>query len=121
MRRALSSRRFLIRWTGHDHQVSVSGVGGNPVSTAATRDDLLSVVSALTVSAVEQRRWEQEYRGKAEASFRLANEHDENPLLYAKYRSEQNMFERFAAQAAGTANAFEISADMINKYVEVPE
>lgn len=89
------------------------------MTAAATRDDLLSVVSALTQSAEQQRVWEQEYRAKAQVSRDAARDTD-NQLDYQRYRTEESLWERFASHASGTANAFEVSADMINKYVTVP-
>jgi hypothetical protein len=87
------------------------------VSAAATRDDLASVVQALTGSAKEQRRWQAEYEAKAAAQFRLSNENDEDPLLSAQHRANQALWERFAAQARGSATAYEVSADMLKRYV----
>jgi len=75
------------------------------VSAAATRDDLASVVTALTESAAMQRRWQTEYKEKA-------TQCDGDSLLHG-------LWLRFAAEARGTALAFEISADMISKYVGV--
>jgi hypothetical protein len=63
------------------------------------------VVTALTESAATQRQWEKEYRATA------AQLNDEP--------STKAMWLRFAAQAKGTAWAFEVSADMISKYVGV--
>jgi hypothetical protein len=75
------------------------------MSAAATRDDLAGLVVALTESAAMQRRWEAEYDAKAETLT----------------GSARDVFLRFAAQAKGTATAFEVSADMIRKYVTVPQ
>lgn len=71
------------------------------MTAAATRDDLAAVVTALTEQAATQRRWQQEYEAKAAALDGL----------------NRALFERFAAQARGTAEGFEVSADMIRKYV----
>lgn len=74
------------------------------MTAAATRDDLAGLVTVLTEQAVTQRKWQQEYEAKA-------------AVLTGETRV---VFERFAAQAKGTAHAFEVSADMIRKYVSVP-
>ena len=76
------------------------------MSAAATRDDLASVVKALTESAAVQRRWQAEYKEKATRS--------EGDSLV------RELWLRFAAEARGTALAFEISADMLSKYVGDP-
>jgi hypothetical protein len=52
-----------------------------------------------------QRRWQTEYKEKA-------TQCDGDSLLHG-------LWLRFAAEARGTALAFEISADMISKYVGV--
>jgi hypothetical protein len=71
------------------------------MTAATTRDDLASVVTALKDSALEQRRWQAEYEAKA-AQLDGAN---------------RALFERFAAQARGSATAYEVSADMLKRYV----
>jgi hypothetical protein len=73
------------------------------MTAAALRDDLAGLVHAFTVGAATQRVWEKEYDAKA-------------ATLTGDTRL---VFERFAAQAKGTAWAFEIAADMLNKYVDV--
>lgn len=73
------------------------------MSAAATRDDLASVVTALTEQAATQRKWQAEYEDKAEGSSGGTRE----------------LWLRFAREAKGAAFAFEISADMLNKYVGV--
>lgn len=78
---------------------------GHTMSAAATRDDLAAVVHALTESAATQRQWQAEYEAKI-------------PELVEP--ESKALFGRFAAQAKGTAFAFEVSADMIRKYVDAP-
>lgn len=73
------------------------------MSAAATRDDIESVIKALTEQAATQRKWQAEYEAKAAALTGLS----------------RATFERFAAQARGSAHAFEVSADMISEYVHV--
>jgi hypothetical protein len=74
------------------------------MTAAATRDDLLSVVTALTEQAATQRQLQRDYEARAITCDELT----------------RAMYERFAAQARGTAWAFEVSADMISKYVSAP-
>ena len=74
------------------------------MSAAATRDDLAAVVTALTESAAEQRKWQAEYIALAVAADSV---------------EARTVWNRNAAMAQGTALAFEISADMISKYVSV--
>ena len=88
------------------------------MSAAATRDDLASVVTALTESAVTQRTWQAQYEALAEAENRLALS-SETPVVIAHHRAQQALHERHAVQARGTANGLEIGADMIRKYVDV--
>jgi hypothetical protein len=90
------------------------------VSAAATRDDLAAVVKALTDSAAEQRRWQAEYEAKARFSRDLADASD-NDLVRRVALAEQYMNDRHAALARGTATGYEVSADMISKYVSVPD
>jgi hypothetical protein len=77
---------------------------GHPVTAAATRDDLASVVTALTEQAAKQRHFQAQYEAKAHAA--LDN-------------YERSVWVHAAAVARGTANGFEVSADMISKYVSV--
>jgi hypothetical protein len=79
------------------------------VSAAATRDDLAAVVASLTDSAAVQRQWQAEYETKAAERASAAD------LI------SHSMYERFAAQARGTANGLEIGANMISKYVGVSD
>jgi hypothetical protein len=90
------------------------------VSAAATRDDLAAVVTALSEQAATQRRWEAEYETSA-ATSRASAASTTDQLEYERHRSVQHLNEKFAAQARGTATAYEVSADMIRKYVTVPE
>jgi len=76
------------------------------MTAEATRDDLAAVVTALTESAAEQRRWEAKYEARA-----LECDGDSWAV--------RMLWERFAAHARGAAHAFEVSADMISKYVSV--
>jgi hypothetical protein len=89
------------------------------MSVAATRDDLASVVTALTNAAVLQRKWQAGYEANASASRAAAGD-TEDELERARHRSVMALYERFAAQARGTAHGFEVSADMIRRYVSVP-
>ena len=73
------------------------------MSAAGTRDDLLSVVTALTEAAATQRKWQAEYEEKAHFTVN-------RDLQAIEWR-------RCAAMARGAANAYEVSADMISKYV----
>lgn len=74
------------------------------MSAAATRDDLASVHKALSDQAAVQRKWQAEYEARAAA---------------ARDVYERAVWERAGAMARGTASAFEVSADMISKYVAV--
>jgi hypothetical protein len=79
---------------------------------------LAAVVTALTEQAATQRKWQAEYEALATAENALALAH-KTPLMVAHHRRQQSVHERHAAQARGTANAYETSADMIRKYVGV--
>jgi hypothetical protein len=88
------------------------------VTAAATRDDLASVVTALTEQAATQRQWQAQYEAMATAENALVLK-SETPSAIAWHRANEALHERHAATARGTAHAFEVSADMIRKYVDV--
>ena len=89
------------------------------MSAAATRDDLASVVTALTEAAATQREWQAEYEAKALVARRQSDERYVG-TGELQDRTVESLMARFAAQAKGTAHGFEVSADMISKYVQVP-
>jgi hypothetical protein len=88
------------------------------MSAQATRDDLLSVVTELTEAAATQREWQAEYEAKALVARRQADERYVG-TGEIQDRTVESLMARFAAQAKGTAHGFEVSADMISKYVGV--